>query len=65
MSTRTENRYAMRQEDDGRCTVCEIYSGHPAVIDGVALEHLDCEEAQKQLDRLNNLLFDPRETDLE
>jgi hypothetical protein len=61
MSTQTENRYALRQEKGGTWTVCEIYTGRPAVVGGVTLENLYHEEAQTELDRLNNLLVDRRE----
>ncbi|MGH0278368.1 hypothetical protein [Sinorhizobium meliloti] len=55
----SENRYNLRQEDDGTWTVFEIFTGLPAEVNDVEQVGLEMEQADDLVDLLN-LLYTSR-----
>lgn len=54
MNYRTNIRYNMRKNATGKYwTVYDIFSGMPAILDGVALERCEMDEADDLADLLN------------
>ncbi|MDX1045497.1 hypothetical protein GOL40_19555 [Sinorhizobium medicae] len=56
----SENRYNLRQEDDGTWTVFDIFTGLPAEVNDVAQVGLDMEQADDLVDLLNLLYIKRR-----
>lgn len=50
-----QNRYDLRQEDDGSWTVFDIFTGLPAEVNGVPQDGLEIEKADDLVDLLNLL----------
>lgn len=46
-------RYDIRKEDDGKWTVFDIFTGFPAVIDGLEAKDFEAEQADDLLEMLN------------
>lgn len=54
MITKPENRYEMRQNEEGEFwTVYDIFTGEPAQVNGTWLTHCKMEEADDLVDLLN------------
>ncbi|RVG87503.1 hypothetical protein [Sinorhizobium meliloti] len=51
----SENRYGLRQENDGTWTVFDIFTGVPARVNDVEQIGLDSEQADDLVDLLNLL----------
>lgn len=50
-----ENRYDLRKESDGTCTVFDIFTGMPVLVNEVEQVGLDMEQADYLVDMLNLL----------
>lgn len=51
----SENRYDLRQENDGTWTVFDIFTGLPARVNDVEQVGLELEQADDLVDLLNRL----------
>ncbi|MCV9909964.1 hypothetical protein OIV19_20405 [Brucella sp. HL-2] len=49
----TENRYDLREEEDGSWTVFDIFTGMPAEVNGIPQDGLEMEQADDLVDLLN------------
>ncbi|RVO76225.1 hypothetical protein CN063_33290 [Sinorhizobium meliloti] len=56
----SENRYNLRQEDDGTWTVFDIFTGLPAEVNEVEQAGLEMEQADDLVDLLNLLYIKRR-----
>ncbi|MDX0752894.1 hypothetical protein GOL39_28740 [Sinorhizobium medicae] len=56
----SENRYNLRQEDDGTWTVFDIFTGLPPEVNDVEQVGLDMEQADDLVDLLNLLYIKRR-----
>ncbi|MCO6423872.1 hypothetical protein JT737_19385 [Sinorhizobium meliloti] len=56
----SENRYNLRQEDDGTWTVFDIFTGLPAEVNEVEQVGLEMERADDLVDLLNLLYIKRR-----
>jgi hypothetical protein len=60
MSKRTDNRYAIRREEDDKWTVYDVFTGMAAAWEGRMLQDLDISDAGDLVDLMNSRDADRR-----